>query len=269
MLHSSTPAVTHFFRKLSIILRGLWNYSWDLPRSERYHLFFPAEEIVDMKSSRRIFRVGELVTRKYFLLRKIPARWRNLIYPLRQRRVGYIVTWLFVNDFPWKILFATNDLFVLPGLARQIILCNSKSLKSMLFNEYCQYNFAIKYMVPDINFINHCNRETISSFLLVTSFEEFGSGVCVVDTKSRQHSRLMPIWNKGCKRRVKEEDEEERMAPTRYANTRAADTDWVVPLRSTYSPFSPSRGPHLRRLYEHTNTTNFIDRRSLNDFDDQ
>lgn len=123
-------------------------------------------------------------------------------------------------------------------------------------------------MVSDINFINHCNRETISSFLLVTIFEEI-LAICVVDTKLRRHSWLVPIWNKGCKRRVKEEDEEERMAPTRYANTRAADTDWVVPLRSTYSPFSPSHGPHLRRLYEHTNTTNFTDRKSLSDFDDQ
>lgn len=67
---------------------------------------------------------------------------------------------------------------------------------------------------------------------------------------------------------VKEEDKEERMAPTRYANTRAADTGWVVPLRSTYSPFSPSRGLHLRRLDEHTNTTNFIDRKPPNDLDD-
>jgi len=65
MLHSLTPAATHFFRKLSIILCSLWNYSWDLPRSERYHLFFPAEEIVDMKSSRRIFRVGELVAPRH------------------------------------------------------------------------------------------------------------------------------------------------------------------------------------------------------------
>lgn len=50
---------------------------------------------------------------------------------------------------------------------------------------------------------------------------------------------------KGCKRRVKRY-KEERMAPTRYANTNAADTGWVVLFRSTYSPFSPSRGPHLR-----------------------
>lgn len=51
---------------------------------------------------------------------------------------------------------------------------------------------------------------------------------------------------KGCKRRVKRY-KEERMAPTRYANTNAADTGWVVLFRSTYSPFSPLRDPHLRR----------------------
>lgn len=67
------------------------------------------------------------------------------------------------------------------------------------------------------------------------------------------------------KRRIKEL----RMAPTRYANTRAADTDWVVSLRSTYSPLSSSRAPHLRRLDEHTNTTNFIDRKPPNDPNDQ
>lgn len=93
--------------------------------------------------------------------------------------------------------------------------------------------------------------------------------ICVANIKSRRHSRLVPIWNKGCKRRVKEENKEKRMAPTRYANTRAADTGWVVPLRSTYSPFSPFHDPHLRRLDEHTNTTNFTDRKSPNDLDDQ
>lgn len=51
---------------------------------------------------------------------------------------------------------------------------------------------------------------------------------------------------KGCKRRVKRY-KEERMAPTRYANANAADTGWVVLFRSTYSPFSPFLGPHLRR----------------------
>jgi len=46
-----------------------------------------------------------------------------------------------------------------------------------------------------------------------------------------RRSRLVPGRNKGCKgRRVRTEDKEERMAPTRYANTRAADTGWVVPL---------------------------------------
>lgn len=51
---------------------------------------------------------------------------------------------------------------------------------------------------------------------------------------------------KGCKRRVKRY-KEKRMAPTRYANTNAADTGWVVLFRSTYSPFSPLSGPHLAR----------------------
>ena len=64
---------------------------------------------------------------------------------------------------------------------------------------------------------------------------------------------------KGCKRRVKRY-KEKRMAPTRYANTNAADTGWVVLFRSTYSPFSPLRGPHLSPLNVHTNTANFIDR---------
>lgn len=64
---------------------------------------------------------------------------------------------------------------------------------------------------------------------------------------------------KGCKRRVKRY-KEKRMAPTRYANTNAADTGWVVLFRSTYSPFSPLRGPHLSPFNVHTNTTNFIDR---------
>jgi len=54
--------------------------------------------------------------------------------------------------------------------------------------------------------------------------------------------------NKGCKRRgARAEDKEERMAPTRYANTRAADTGWVVPLHLLTSlPLPPLPRPPSR-----------------------
>jgi len=179
---------------------------------------------VDMKSGSRNLRGGR------YTFRVSP---RGLIHSSDEtmRRIGYMVTRPFINDPAERYCIAngsfgprfsqdrlerarsadatgSGELLGTPSIVAFpiTILCGSAEL------EEAGTEFPSLLCLPS----NGCERS-----------ERAGPG----ESRRGRHSRLVPARNKGCKRRrVRAEDKEERMAPTRYANTRAADTGWVVPL---------------------------------------